>query len=305
MEPQLHGYDNPSSHHLEFLVTLIPLTVWATVLFGWQALLRILLSGLMVFGLNFLGRFVQKKIFKRPIKGQYSLRSAVVGILIALPMPSTLPIWLLLIADLVAVVLLMLMGSEVYFPISLPALVGCFLLIFSEARRYPLIVDSENGKTLLSLLRAGDKPELSVTDMLFGRMDGNMGEVASILLLLSGGYLLLRRHIHWQIPVLGIASAAITAYLLAPDTMSVYYYVGAHLFSGSFLLVLIYFASDRTSAPICPKAGMAYGILFGVLTILFRTEFGIDGALPAMLVTSVFSYPLDRLFTPMPFGGRR
>lgn len=305
MEPRLHGYDNPRSLHLEFLVSLIPVAVWATVLFGWQALLRILLSTCTVFLLDFLGRFLQKRLLHRPFADPFSLRAAIVGLLIALPMPSNLPIWMLLLADLIAALLLQLIRCEAYLPISLPALAGCFLLLFPAARRYPLVIDSEGGKRLLTLLRAGDKPDLTVTDMLLGRMDGNLGEVASLLLILGGGYLLVRRHIQWQIPLAGLAGAAITAYLTAPDTMSVYYFVGAHLFSGSFLLVLLYFAADRTSAPICPKSGLIYGALYGVLTVLIRMQFGIDGALPAILLTSVFSYPLDRFLAPLPFGGRR
>lgn len=305
MEPGLHGYDNPRSYHLEVLVSLVPVAVWATVLFGWQSLLRILLSTGTVFLLDCLGRYLQKRLFKRPFADAFSLRAAVVGLLIVLPMPSNLPIWMLLLADLLAALLLGLIRCEAYLPISLPALVGSCLLLFPAARQYPLVIDSEQGKTLLTLLRSGEKPALTVTDMLLGRMDGGMGEVASLLLLLGGGYLLLRRSVQWQIPLAGLAGAAITAYVMAPDTMSVYYFMGAHLFSGSFLLVLIYFAADRTSAPISAKAGLVYGALYGVLTILFRMQFGIDGALPAILLTSVFSYPLDRFLTPIPFGGRR
>ena len=305
MEPRLHGYDNPSSHHLEVLVTLLPITVWATVHFGVSALLRLILSALTVFALDCFVRFWKKKVFRLPVKEWFSLRAATLGLLIALPMPSTLSIRMLLLADLLAVLILLVVGAETYLPISLPALTGTLLLLFPAARAYPLIVDSENGKTLLSLLRSGTMPELSISDMLWGKMDGNMGDVASLLILVAGGYLLCRGYIRWQIPLAGIGAAAVVAYFLAPDTMSVYYFVGAHLFSGSFLLVLIYFASDRTSAPMSPRAGLVYGVLFGGLTIFFRVQFGIDGALPAMLITSVFSYPLDRVLLPLPFGGRR
>ena len=304
MEPRLHGYDNPSSHHLEVLVTLVPLTIWATLHFGGQALLRILLSAALVMGLDIAGRVVQRKLLHRPIKRLFSLRAAVLGMLIALPMPSTLPIWVLILGDLAAVAVLHLVGAETYLPISLPALIGSAMLLIPAARRYPLLVDSEDGETLLSLLKRGDMPELSINDMLLGKMDGNMGDVASLLIIVAAVYLIWRGYIHWQIPLAGIFSAEVVAYLMAFDTMSVYYFVGAHLFSGSFLLVLIYFAADRTSAPMSPKAGLIYGAMFGALTVLLRMNHGIDGALPAMLLTSAFSYLLDRYLTPLPFGGR-
>ena len=304
MEPGLHGYDNSSSHHLEVLVTLIPLTAWATLHFGVQALWRILLSAVMVMGLDCLGRLFKRMVFRRPIKRLFSLRAAVLGMLIALPMPSTLPIWVLLAGDLLAALVLLLVGAETYLPLSLPALVGSAMLLVPAARHYPLLVDSENGRTLLSLLCKGDMPELSIVDMLLGKMDGNMGDVASLLIIVSAIYLMGRGYIHWQIPLAGIVSAGAVAYFMAPDTMSVFYYVGAHLLSGSFLLVLIYFAADRTSAPMSPKAGLVYGALYGAITILLRMNYGIDGTLPAMLITSVFSYFLDRYLSPLPFGGR-
>lgn len=305
MEPSLRGYDNSSSIHLEYVVSLIPVLIWSAIHFGWTAFLRLMLSGVTVCLLHMGTQLLQMLLFKLAPRKLFNLRALLVGILIALPMPSDLPIWQLLLADLAAVLLLFIFGSEVHLPFSLPALVASLLLLFPAARRYPLLVDSEGGKPLMALLGAGEKPQLSVTDMLLGKMDGNMGDVASLLILLGGLYLLVRRHIHWQIPLAGLIGAALTAYTLAPDTMSVFYFVGAHLFSGSFLLVLVYFASDRTSAPITPRAGLVYGALYGLLTIFFRFQFGIDGALPALLVTSVFSYPLDHISAPLPFGGRR
>ena len=148
-------------------------------------------------------------------------------------------------------------------------------------------------------------PSLSVTDLLLGRMDGNLGEVASLLLLLGAAYLLVRRRIGWQIPLAGVVAAALTAYVTAPDTMSVYYYMGAQLLSGSFLLVLLFVASDRAAASMTGRAGLFLGAIFGVLVILIRKYVGLDGSLPAALICSLLARPLDGLLAPLPFGGRR
>ncbi|MBQ8381778.1 MAG: RnfABCDGE type electron transport complex subunit D [Clostridia bacterium] len=303
-EPLLHGADAPVSLSLERLLVLIPTAVWAVLLFGGDAILRILLSTLTVLVLDNVGCFLQNRYRKGNLP-RFRLRGAVVGLLIALLSPADLPILLLLIADLYAVAMLQLFRSEANLPVSLVALTGCLLLLFPAFRSFPLLVDSEGGATLAELLRAGEKPTLSMTDMLLGRMDGNMGEIASLLLLLGGAYLLFRRQIGWQIPLAGIVAAALAAYVTAPDTMSVFYYMGAHLFSGSFLLVLIFVTADRTAAPITGRAGLVCGALFGVLVILFRTYTGLDGSLPAALICSFLARPLDYLLAPLPFGGRR
>ncbi len=303
-EPQLRADDHPLLLSLERLLAAIPLIIWAVLLFGGDALIRLLLSVLTVLLLDVAGGFLQNRLWSRGFP-RLRLRGAIVGLLIALLSPADLPILLLLAADLLAVVVLQVFRSESNLPVSLPALCGCFLLLFSEARRYPLLIDSEDGVTLAERLRAGDMPSLAMEDMLFGRMDGNMGEMASLLILLGGAYLIYRRQIGWRIPLAGIVAAALTAYITAPDTMSVYYYAGAQLLSGSFLLVLVFVTSDRISAPITSRAELVCGALFGVLTILLRNETGLDGALPAALICSLLARPLDRLLAPLPFGGRR
>ncbi len=305
IEPKLHTHDTRLGIELERLLSLIPLILWAVLLFSGDVLLRILLSALTVLALDVAGCFLQNRLLKDVQLPRFRLRGAVVGLLIALLSPADLPILLLLSADLLAVLVLQLIRRESDLPLSLPALAGCYLLLFPAARSFPLVIDSEEGKTLLQMLREGEKPMLSVSDMLFGRMDGNMGEIASLLILLGGAYLLLRRQMSWQIPVAGAVAAALTAYVTAPDTMSVYYYMGAHLLSGSFLLVLIYLTADRASAPLNGRAGLAYGALFGVLTILIRHWTGLDGSLPALLLCSPLARPLDWLLAPLPFGGRR
>lgn len=304
LEPKLHEIDSPRGPDLERLLSLVPAAVWAVLVFGSSALLRILLSTLTVWILDIAGGILQNRFLHKHFLF-LRLRGAVLGLLMALLSPSTLPLWILLLADLLVVAALQGLGGEVHLPLSIPALAGCFMLLFSASRSFPLIFDSEDGKLLTDLLRAGEQPGLTVWDMLLGRMDGNMGEIASLLLLLGAGYLLCRRQMGWQIPLAGAVGAALTAYLLAPDTISVYYYVGAHLLSGGFLLVLLYIVADRTSAPLNGRAGLLYGALFGVLAMFIRHKTGLDGSLIAALILSVLSRPLDRLLAPLPFGGRR
>ena len=168
-----------------------------------------------------------------------------------------------------------------------------------------MLINSENGVTLAELLRSGDKPMLSITDMLLGRMDGNMGEIASLLLILGGVYLFVRGQIGWQIPVAATVAAGLFAYVTAPDTMSVFYYMGAQLFSGAFVLVLLFIASDRASCPMTGRAGLVYGALYGLLVIFIRQYTQLDGSLPAALICSALARPLDHWLAPLPFGGRR
>ena len=303
LEPKLHCGESSLLSEVERLLALLPVSLWAVFVFGNAALLRILLSTIVVWVADVGGSVLQNHLLKRsaPV---IRIRGAVLGLLVALLSPSTLPVWILLLADLLLVAVLQGLGSEVHFPLSLPALAGAILLLFPAFRSYPLIFDSEDGKLLSDLLHAGQQPRLTVWDMLLGRMDGNMGEIASLLLLLGAGYLMFRRRMSWQIPVAGIVGGALVSYILAPDTVSIYYYVGAHLLSGGFLLVLLFIVSDRTCAPIGGNAGLLYGALFGALAIFIRHKTDLDGSLIAALILSLFARPMDLLLSPQPFGGR-
>ena len=302
--PLLHSENRAALYSFERLIALIPAVVWAILLFGYAAILRLALSTLVVLAADNLGCFLQNRYLHTAF-APFRLRGAVLGLLLAMLSPSTLPVWMLLLGDAAMVLVLQLFCSETHFPVSLPAAAGCLLLLFPAFQSYPLLINSEDGATLAELLRAGDKPTLGVTDMLLGRMDGNMGEIASLLILLGGAYLCVRRQMGWQIPVSAIASAGILAYLTAPDTMSVFYYMGAQLFSGGFLLVLVFIVSDRASAPMSHRAGLLYGALYGVLVILIRSYTDLDGSLPAALICSPAARLLDQWMAPLPFGGRR
>ena len=291
-------------YDFERLIALIPAVVWAILLFGYAAILRLAMSAAVVLVVDNLGCFLQNRYLHTAFS-PFRLRGAVLGLLIAMLSPSTLPVWMLLLGDAAIVLVLQLFRSETHFPVSLPAAAGCLLLLFPAFQSYPLLINSESGVTLAELLRKGDKPMLSITDMLLGRMDGSMGEIASLLLLLGGAYLVLRHRMGWQIPLAAMSSAGILAYLTAPDTMSVFYYMGAQLFSGAFLLVLLFILSDRATAPMSHRAGLLYGALYGVLVILFRTYTDLDGSLPAALICSAMSRALDQWMAPLPFGGRR
>ena len=87
--------------------------------------------------------------------------------------------------------------------------------------------------------------------------------------------------------------------------ISISYFIGAELLSGGFLLVLFFDLSDRMSAPIYGKAGLFYGLLYGMLTMYIRHKTNLDGSLIAALILSVVARPLDYFMAPLPFGGRR
>lgn len=303
-EPCLRSGESTRYVFAEWLIALIPICLWSFFLFGGYVLLPILLSVACCMGGDMLVRYWRRK--KDALIARYELTPVLIGLFIAFLLPSDAPIWLTVLTALIATAAGALFGSMSACPICLPALTLCIVrAIFPTLTDIELRLNKEDGRQIADLLAAGEKPESEIVDLLLGRNDGMVGEIATLLILLAAAYLIFRKHISWHFPLAWIVGGALTAYLTAPETMSAYYYAGAQLFTGGFMLVGCLIAAHRSTAPITAKAGLLLGLIGGVLTILFRKWLGVDGALLAALIVSLPARPLDRWLAPMPFGGRK
>lgn len=303
-EPYLRSGERKRFVQAEWLIALIPIFLWAIFLFGLYALLSMLFSMACCLAADAVIRYL--RIQKGESIARFDLTPAVIGLFISFLLPSDGYIWIAILAAVIAAGVGGLFGGMSASPLCLPALAICIVrAIFPSQTDITLQIDSEGGQRIADLLKAGEKPQIEIIDLLLGRNDGMIGEVASLLILLAAAYLIFRKQISWHIPLAWIVGGAITAYLTAPETMSVYYYTGAQLLTGGFMLVGCLIVPHRSTAPITAKAGMVVGVLGGVLTIFFRNQFGIDGALLAALIVSLPARTLDRMLAPVPFGGRR
>lgn len=304
-EPYLHGGEGIRSLRAEWLVALLPICIWSIFVFGWGTLARELTAILCAVATDLLLHLWMRKRKNDSTIASFDLTTAVIALLAAFLLPYDCPIWLVGLTALLTAGVGALFGGMSACPLCLPALVIILVrTVFPALTDTALRFDSEGGRTVADLLAVGEKPSATIEDLLFGRIDGMIGEIGALLILLAAGYLIVRNQIGWHLPLAWLVGGALTAYLTAPETMSVYYYVIAQLCTGGFLLVGCLIAPNRMTSPTTPRAAMAVGLLGGVLTILFRKWLGVDGALLAALICSLPARPLDRLLAPFPFGGR-
>lgn len=303
-EPLLRSPEGVRFLRAEWLIALLPLCLWSYFLFGIYAIAAELLSVVCCMGGDLLIRFLRRR--KDRTVARWEMTPIVTGLFIAFLLPPDAPLWVFGLAALLAACVGQLFGSMSACPISLPLLTVCLMrMLFPTATAMALRFDSENGRTVADLLRAGEKPNAEIVDLLLGRTDAMIGEVASLLILLAAAYLIIRKQISWHLPLAWLIGGALVAYMTAPETMSVYYYTGAQLLTGGFILVGCLIAPSRTTAPVTMRAGLIVGFAGGALTILFRDWLGVDGAVLAGLLVSLPARSLDRLLAPLPFGGRK
>ena len=309
--PHIHGGDSISKNMYGVLIALIPAFLVSLYFFGVGALVVTLTSVIACVLFEYL---IQKFLYKKqPTIGDGS--AILTGLLLALNLPSNLPVWIIVIGALAAIGIGKMSFGGLGNNIFNPALVGrVFLLISFPAQmttwpvpgNFPLTyTDAETGATVLAGLKqhAGDLP--SYADLLIGNMGGSIGEVGAIALLLGLVFMLVRKIITWHIPVSIIGTVAIFTgimYLIDPVT---YANPLIHILSGGLLLGAIFMATDYVSSPMSTNGMLIYGVGIGVITTVIRL-FGAypEGMSFAILIMNALTPLINTYVKPKHFGGK-
>ena len=316
--PFIRDEDTTRGMMLDVCVALAPALIWGIYLFGLRALVITLLS--LIFSVGFQALF--QVILRRPVTAG-DLSAVVSGLLLAMLLPVSVPLWIVPIGAFLAQIL----GKEVFGglgknPVN-PALLakGVLLLVFpSYLNRFTrpfaslppfrihlsgASLTEETVSSPLGDLKTGDILSLSFSDRLTGNMPGNIGEVSALLLLAGLLYLLVRRVVTWQTPVFFLGSAALFSFLF-PGPGERLSYMAAYLVTGSLVLGAAFCANDPVSSPVTKTGRALYGVLCGAFTVLFRALFDdFQGVVFAILLANLLSRPLDLLCRPRPYGEKR
>ncbi len=322
--PHIHGSDSVTKIMWGVVVALIPAFLVSVYFFGLQALVLTLVTVASCLLFEFL---INKFFFKRPCcLGDGS--AMITGLLLALNLPSNLPLWMAIVGSLVAIgVAKWAYGGLGSNPFN-PALVGRVFLLISfpvAMTTWPLphalfggstVTDAITGPTPLAIakeaLKTGQTPEQimselpAYSDMLFGNMAGSMGEISAIAILLGGIFMLCRRIITWHIPVAFLGSAFIFAGILWLADPTQFMDPVFHLLTGGIMLGAIFMATDMVTSPMTNKGKLIFGVGCGVLTILIRT-FGAypEGVSFAILIMNAFVPLINRGCTPKRFANAK
>ena len=241
-----------------------------------------------------------RKLLNRPQTiGDWS--AVVTGVILAFNLPVTLPIWMAIIGCFVAIVVVKQLFGGLGENFANPAIVGRIVLFIGFAtpmtnwrvtERMSSVIqnasaDGVTGATPLGLLAAG-KDVPSNLDMFLGTINGSMGEISAVALLIGGLYLIWRKVITPEIPVAFLGTMVVMAVLMHQDPVF-------HIFAGGAMLGAIFMATDYVTSPIASKGKIIFGIGCGVLTMLIRI-FGPypEGVSFAILLMNILTPHIDR-----------
>ncbi len=295
---------------------LLPATLMSVYYFGLRAVWVILVS--------ILAAVISEALYLRGMKKEVTISDGsafLTGLLIALNVPSSVPLYIPVVGSFVAIVITKHLFGGLGFNIFNPALIGrAFILIsfpklmttYYEPVANVLSMDAKTTATPLGILKEegmGRLLEIFHTkaalyrDLLLGNRAGSLGETATILLLLGGVFLLLKRYITWHIPVTFIVTTALLTWMFGGKEG---FFTGDpifHMISGGLILGAFFMATDYVTGPSVRNAQIVFGISCGALTALIRLKGGYpEGVMFAILLMNCFAPILDRGMRSRVFG---
>ncbi|MDR0684510.1 MAG: RnfABCDGE type electron transport complex subunit D [Spirochaetaceae bacterium] len=289
--PHIVRADDTASIMSRVIISLLPVTVWGIVIFGVSALLNVAVS----VAAAVIGEALFRRITRQDIRIK-DCSAAVTGLLLALVVPPSTPLWMTALGALFAVIVAKEffggLGANVFNPalagrafllMSFPAAMTTWLkpsglstsfyqfsggnLVDGATTATPLGIIKEGGFSgfgaVESSLGASSYGEM-LKDLFLGNRAGCIGETSILLILAGGIFLLATKTIDWRAPVGLIAAAFIASWALGLDPVF-------SVLSGGVVFGAVFMATDYTSAPVTEKGKLIFGAGAGLLIVLIRT----------------------------------
>lgn len=294
--PHVRHKDTTTSIMRDVIIGLLPATIFGIYNFGLNAALVVITAVLSSVALEAMYQhFMHKKVMIG------DLSAAVTGLLLALNLPSDLPLGMVVIGSFFAIIVVKQLFGGLGQNFMNPALAArCFLLISFTGRMTTFTYDGVTGATPLALVKAGE--QVDVMSMFFGTTAGTIGETSVLAILIGAAYLLFRRVIKITIPACYIGSFAIFVLIFGGHGLDPMY-LAAHLCGGGLMLGAFFMATDYVTSPQTTKGKIVFGIILGCLTGLFRL-FGkaAEGVSYAIIFSNLLVPIIDKYTYPTPFG---
>lgn len=302
--PHVRSKESIQSIMRDVIIALIPATAMGIYFFGIPALILIAVS--IIASVFF--EWLYQKLLKKPVTIS-DLSAVVTGLLLAMNLPASAPIWLPIVGAAFAIIFAKQLFGGLGQNFINPALAGRAFLLASyptEMTSWTAPVgfsgaDAVAVATPLATLKTGAMPDASLTDVILGtNIGGCIGETCAVALIIGGIYLLVKHVISWRIPVLYILTVFVLTAAIGRKGLRVPVY---EIFTGGLMLGAFFMATDYASSPVTPKGQIIFAIGCGIITTLIRIFGGYPEGVSYSILIMNLAVPLIERFTePKIFG---
>ena len=302
--PHVRSKDSIQTIMRDVIIALVPATVAGIFFFGLKAL--ILIVAAVASAVFF--EWAYQKITKKTVTIS-DLSAAVTGLLLALNLPASAPVWVPIVGSAFAIIFAKQLFGGLGQNFINPALAGRAFLVASYPTEMTTwtaptgfaAADAVTVATPLAQLKAGVTPDASLMDLVLGtNIGGCIGETCAIALIAGGIYLIVKHVISWKVPVIYIATVFVLTAAIGRSGVRVPAY---ELFAGGLMLGAFFMATDYASSPITPKGQIIFAIGCGLITTLIRIFGGYpEGVSYSILIMNLCVPLIERFTEPKIFG---
>jgi electron transport complex protein RnfD len=214
--------------------------------------------------------------------------AAVTGVLLALTLPPSAPLWGAAVGAVFAVTVAKQLFGGLGRNVFNPALLARGLLLVSWPGLFVIDGDSPLGlwKNSAAMATAYNAAPSVIAQarytleflcspaFLWSSFWGNaaslLGDCSGALLLVGALYLLGGRWLKWRIPVAFLGTFLLGVTLVARAPGAGPWEIPFHLLQGGVLLAAFFLAADPVSSPLHPAGQLLFGIGSGLLCVVFR-----------------------------------
>ena len=280
------------------VVALMPATGYGIYHFGPRALAVIIIT---------IGSTVLTEYFFGLCRNRITvtdLSAVVTGLLLALNLPVTMPLWMAALGGVFAILVAKMLFGGLGQNFMNPALAArCFLLISFPSRMTAFDCDAYTGATPLALLKAGE--QVNVMDMVIGNIGGTIGETSVLAIVIGACFLILLGVIDLRIPGSYLVTFVLFVGIFGGRGFDPYY-ISAQLAGGGLMLGAFFMATDYVTRPITIKGQYIFGIFLGLMTGIFRIFGpGAEGVSYAIILGNLLVPLIEKYTRPTAFGYKR
>lgn len=307
--PHKHTHVTTQKIMLDVLIALVPALIASTIHFG----LRALLLAFVCVASCVLSEYLSRLIMKRN-NTISDLSAAVTGLILALNLPVTLPLWMAVLGSIIAIVVVKQFFGGIGHNFANPAMTARIILMLCFASQMTSwrapgafsadAVTTASPLALLSDLKNVDTDSLpSLWQMLIGARAGSMGETCILALLAGGIYLVARKVITPIIPLTFIGTVFVCMLIATRFDLTLTAY---ELLSGGLFLGAIFMATDYATSPITPLGQVIFAVGCGLLTSAIRLWGSLpEGVSYSILLMNILTPHIDDLTRRKPFAPKK
>ncbi|MBD5118098.1 MAG: RnfABCDGE type electron transport complex subunit D [Clostridiales bacterium] len=303
VNPHVYAKDTTQTIMRDVLIALFPAVIASIVFFGIQALLVECVCVAVCVACE----WAFEKICRKP-NTVTDLSAAVTGLILALNLPVSIPLWQAAFGSFVAIIVVKQLFGGIGQNFANPAITARVIMLVAFAGPMTNWVpaafsgapaDAVTAATPLALLgaegAAGELP--SYLQMFLGARGGSMGETSCLALLIGFAYLLVRKVISWHTPVAFIGTVLVCTALLGQQPLY-------QVMAGGLFLGAIFMATDYTTSPPTPAGKLVFGVGCGLITVLIRVWGNFpEGVSFSILLMNILNPYISGWTKTKPFGG--